>query len=139
MAAYIAEARKAYHQNLLDSILTVDSKGIPSNADKSSQLSIRIAKGITDLLETQVGEKPVGQTSGSKFEIINMEFLKSTFLKLDNIFPGHWAIQRLGNRNKVGISDFEQYAHLLDLNRLSKSNSVLAAALGNDYTTPIVK
>lgn len=137
--AYLKIARKQYHQGLLNSILTVDKNGIPSNADLSSRLSVSIAKGIADLLKTRVAAKAVGQTSGSRFEILNMEYLKDTFLKLNLINPQHWNILRLGNRNRIGIADFEQYAHLLDINILSKTNNVLAAALGNDYTiTPDV-
>ena len=73
MNAYFSEARKKYHANLLNSILTVGSNGIPSNADKDSRLSIQIAKGITNLLESNVGVKvkAAGQTIGSQFELIN--------------------------------------------------------------------
>ncbi len=139
MNAYFSEARKKYHANLLNSILTVGSDGIPSNADKDSRLSVEIAKGITNLLETNIGLKAAGQTSGSKFEIINMEFLKDTFLKLSNIRPGNWDIQRIGNNDRLAISRFEQYSHLYDLHEISKRNPELAAILGSDYTiTPDV-
>ena len=51
MNALIAEARKKYHKELLSSgVMTIDSKGIPSNADSSSKLSINIAHGIADQL-----------------------------------------------------------------------------------------
>lgn len=133
MEAYIRRFRREYHEELLASILTVDVKGVPSNADSASKLSVRIATGITDILKTNVADKVVGQTSGSKFEEINMHFLEKIFPHLNKIRPGDWGIQRLGNRNKIGISDFEQYTHLSDLNKLSKNNPVLAAALGNDY------
>lgn len=47
MKALIAEARKNYHKSLLENgVLTVDTKGIPSNADSSSKLSIAIARGM---------------------------------------------------------------------------------------------
>lgn len=136
MNAYFSEARKKYHANLLNSILTVGSNGIPSNADKDSRLSIQIAKGITNLLESNVGVKvkAAGQTIGSQFELINMEFLKDTFLKLSHIRPGNWDIQRIGNRDRLAISRFEQYSHLYDLHEISKENPKLAAIIGNDYT-----
>lgn len=45
MKALIAEARKNYYKSLLENgVLTVDTKGIPSNADSSSKLSIAIAR-----------------------------------------------------------------------------------------------
>lgn len=80
MNVLIAEARKKYHQALLSNgVLTVDNKGIPSNADSSSKLSVNIAKGIADLLMAETHDKAVGQTSGAKFEQINMDFLSNTF------------------------------------------------------------
>lgn len=97
MNALIAEERKKYHQALLDNgVLTVDKRGIPSNADSSSKLSIAIAKGIADRLMAETHEKAVGQTSGAKFEQINMEFLSATFPQLQNIRPGRWHIVKLG-------------------------------------------
>lgn len=138
MEAYLKIARNRYHQQLLDSILTIDCNGVASNADKSNSMSIRVAKGIFDILKThlnaRVCSKSIAQTSGNRFEFINMEYVKDTFLKLNNICPGDWKIQKLGNKNSIGISDFEQYAHLQEINTFTKKSSVLAAALGNDYT-----
>ena len=86
----IAQARKQYHKDLLDSILTIDKDNIPSNADRSSKISISIAKGITDILLASVQEKALGQTSGKKFEECNMTFLQNTFPYLQHIRPGKW-------------------------------------------------
>ena len=134
MNALIAEERKKYHQSLLDNgVLTVDKRGIPSNADSSSKLSISIAKGIADRLMAETQEKAVGQTSGAKFEQINMEFLAATFPKMQNIRPGCWHIVKLGNRNAIKTSSFVQYEHLDYLTRLLAYNRQLAASMGNDY------
>lgn len=134
MDALIAEARKKYHTALLDSgVLTVDKRGIPSNADSSSKLSIAIAKGIADRLMVETHEKVVGQTSGAKFEQINMEFLAETFPKLQNLRPGKWHIAKLGNRNSIKTSSFAQYEHLEYLMRLLAYDTKLAASMGNDY------
>ena len=130
----IAKARKKYHQELLSNgVLTIDSKGIPSNADSSSKLSIRIAQGIARKLMAEVHEKAVGQTSGAKFEQINMNFLNESFPHLQNLRPGKWHIAKLGNRNAVKTSSFAQYEHLEYLNQLTKSDARLAASMGNDY------
>lgn len=134
MDALIAEARKSYHQALLkNGVLTIDKKGIPSNADSSSKLSIAIAKGITDRLMAETHDKAVGQTSGAKFEQINMEFLEATFPKMQNIRPGEWKIAKLGNRNSIKTSSFAQYEHLDYLMRLISYDRQLAASMGNDY------
>lgn len=129
----IQKERKAYHKQLLESIFTVSEKGVPSNADSSSKLSIRIAKGITDNLNSQMAEKVVAQTSGKQFEEINMQFLQRVLPALETFRPGKWTVQRLGNSNKKGISNFEQYAHLEELNELASTNKTLATALGRDY------
>lgn len=134
MNALIAEARKKYHKELLSSgVMTIDSKGIPSNADSSSKLSINIARGIADQLMAEVHEKAVGQTSGAKFEQMNMNFLMNTFPYLQNLRPGKWYISKLGNRNSVKTSSFAQYEHLEYLSLLTKSDARLAASMGNDY------
>lgn len=134
MDSLISQARKAYHQNLLSNgVLTIDKQGIPSNADKSSRLSVDIAQGITHILTAETHEKAVGQTSGAKFEQINMEFLLQTFPKLQNLRPGKWHIAKLGNRNTIKTSSFCQYEHLEHLTRLTKSDARLAASMGNDY------
>ena len=130
----ILQARKNYHKQLLDDgILTVDGYGIPSNADKDSKLSIRIAKGVADLLQAEVQAKTLGQTSGAKFESITRMFLSETFPYLQNLRPGKWHIEKLGNRNVVKTSSFAQYEHLDYLVSMTRKDANLAASLGNDY------
>lgn len=132
--ALLAAARKKYHRSLLENgVLTVDAKGIPSNADSSSKLSIRFAKGIADSLMAETHEKAVGQTSGAKFEQLNMQFLTDTFPKLQGLRPGSWHIIKLGNRNSIKTSSFAQYEHLEYLNQLTEADAKLAASMGNDY------
>lgn len=133
MDTLIALERRNYHKALLESILTVDGNGVASNADKSSRMSIAIAKGITDKLMADTKTKALGQTSGARFEEINMAFLEATFPKLQNIRPGDWKILKLGNNNRLKTSDFCQYEHLAYLSELTRKNSELAASLGNDY------
>lgn len=132
----INQARRHYHSALLKSIYTLNSDGIASNADKGNKLSIRISKQIIESLASEVfenKERSIAQTSGTAFEQLNEQFLLETLVLLEPFRPGKWHIKRLGNRNKTDISDFEQYAHLADLERLSSANAELAAALGNDY------
>ena len=133
METIITLERKNYHKALLESILTVDGNGVASNADKSSRMSVAIAKGITDILMADTKTKTLGQTSGARFEEINMAFLEATFPKLQNIRPGSWKILKLGNNNRLKTSDFCQYEHLAYLSELTRKNTELAASLGNDY------
>lgn len=134
MESLIAQERKKYHESLLrEGVLTIDKNGIPSNADKSSKLSVRIALGVANRLMAETHDKSVGQTSGAKFEQLNMEFLSNTFPKLQNLRPGTWHITKLGNRNSMKTSSFAQYEHLDYLNRLTAYDKKLAASMGNDY------
>ncbi len=134
MQALIAEARRRYHTGLLsNSVLTIDSKGVPSNADSSSRLSIRIAQGIAAQLMPDEQKKTYGQTAGAKFEQLNMEFLEATFPFLQNLRPGKWHVAKLGNRNAIKTSSFAQYEHLDYLTQLTKEDARLAASMGNDY------
>lgn len=135
--SFLSEARKQYHINLISKgIFSINDKGCPSNADKENKDSVNFAKGIYDrlLIEGQEQiDRLAGQTSGSKFEEVNMEFLQLVIPKLEKVRPGFWQIRKLGNRNKIGIADFEQYAHLAVLDKLSRDNSEIAASLGNGY------
>ena len=134
MESLIAQERKRYHESLLrEGVLTIDKNGIPSNADKSSKLSVSIALGIANRLMAETHDKSVGQTSGAKFDQLNMEFLTNTFPQLQNLRPGVWHITKLGNRNSMKTSSFAQYEHLDYLNRLTAYDRKLAASMGNDY------
>lgn len=134
MEPLIVRERKKYHQSLLDEgVLTIDKNGVPSNADKSSKLSVEIASHIANRLMAETQEKTVGQTSGAKFEQVNMEFLANTFPLLQNLRPGKWHITKLGNRNAIKTSSFAQYEHLDYLNKLTAYDRKLAASMGNDY------
>ena len=134
MESLSAQERKKYHESLLrEGVLTIDKSGVPSNADKSSKLSISIALGIANRLMAETHDKSVGQTSGAKFEQLNMEFLSNTFPMLQNLRPGAWHITKLGNRNAMKTSSFAQYEHLDYLNRLTAYDRKLAASMGNDY------
>lgn len=134
MEPVFAIERRNYHQRLLEEgVLTIDRNGIPSNADKSSKLSVAIALGIAKRLMAEIQDKAVGQTSGAKFEQLNMGFLSRTFPKLQNLRPGKWHIAKLGNRNAMKTSSFAQYEHLDYLNQLTSYDKKLAASMGNDY------
>lgn len=129
------EARKRFHAALLEATLTINAAGVPSNADKDSKASVAIAKGIAELLKAEtIGERIAGQTSGSQFEEICSNFVRETFLKLGHLRPGSWDVHQVGGRNRLEIARYEQYAHLIALDRAAKADAELAAALGSDYT-----
>lgn len=140
MNSLIAKARYDFHTNLFNTnTLTLDTKGVASNADSSSRASIAISKKIIDILQNDhkhlvnTGTKVSGQTLGKQFESICMNFLRDTFPKMQNLRPGKWTILQLGNNNRLKTSDFAQYEHLAYLSALTAQNAQLAASLGNDY------
>ncbi len=134
-AAQFAKARLAYHASLLTNVLGVNSEGIPSNADKHSKSSVRIALGIAQLLKSEVtSDRLAGQTSGWLFEDACAEFVESTFHRLGHLRPGRWNVHRVSGRDRLEIAKYEQYSHLIALDMATRNNPDLAAALGSDYT-----
>src|SRR5437870_3403150 len=129
--AHFTEARKSFHAALLGAVLRIDERGVASNADRGSQASIRIARGVVNLVgEEAAGARLAGQMSGRVFEEICKRFLENTFLRLGHLRPGNWHIRR---GSEAGIALHEQYAHLTALDRAASRDPELAAALGSDY------
>ena len=86
-----------------------------------------------------MGERAAGQTSGNQFEAACADFVRETFLQLGHLRPGKWDVQHVRGRNRLEIARYEQYSHLVALDRAAKNDPALAAALGSDYTiTPDV-
>lgn len=134
MKAVIAEARKKYHQKLVsEGVLSLSKDGVASNADSSNRPSIAIAKAVAEKLGASESIKLKGQTAGTKFEQITMQFIADTFPKLQHLRPGSWEIRNLGNQSSTKTSDFAQYEHLAYLTDLVEKNKQLATVIGNDY------
>lgn len=130
----IQAARKRYHKQLIDSrVLTISSEGIASNADSSNVPSKEIARIIADRLGATVGGKVKGQTAGTLFEQITMQFVSDTFPKLQHLRPGSWTVLNLGNQSAIKTWDFAQYEHLSYLSQIVSENKRLSTTLGNDY------
>lgn len=127
--------RRSFHAALLRSILTISHEGVPSNADTASRLSVAIAQGIAEELrvETHV-VRGSGQTAGNRFESACADFVRSTFGQLQHLRPGTWEVTQITGRGGLQLAAYQQYAHLRELDRLSKAEASLAAVLGNDYT-----
>lgn len=135
ISAQFAQARKRFHAALLQNTLTTNTAGIVSNADSGNTTSKAVASGIAKLLNAEtVGERIAGQTSGNQFESICATFVRETFSKLGHLRPGVWDVHQVSGRNRLEIAKYEQYAHLVALDRAAKTDPELAAALGSDYT-----
>jgi hypothetical protein len=131
---FFTEARRGFHAALLAGVLCTDSKGIPSNADSHSKISINIAGGIIERLGSEAkGARLAGQMAGSQFEEICSEYLRETFCRLGHLRPGHWEVGKGLGGGRLAIAQFDQYEHLAALEAAAKANPQLAAALGSDY------
>ncbi|WP_354245805.1 NgoMIV family type II restriction endonuclease [Agromyces sp. PvR057] len=134
--AFLARARRDFHAALLaNGVLTVNDKGVASNADGGQRSSVAFAKRIADsLLVETVGERLAGQTSGGEFETACADFVRSTFLRLGMLRPGEWSVTKVAGRRSIEyIAAYDQYSHLLDLDLAVKANPELRAVLGNAY------
>ena len=132
--ATLSDLRKNYHAKIGADIVRfadVDGKPYPNFADRSSQSSALIAKGIADAIGFPMRTTPrvSGQTAGSLFEKITCDFIEESFSAISHLRPGDW--QYLTTRTQ--ISNFAQYRHLESLATLVSANQALSAALGHGY------
>ena len=132
--ALIQKAREQYDKSLIDNhVLTSTADGVASNADSSNMPSKAIARIIAEKLGAVTGGKVKGQTAGTLFEQITMQFVADTFPKLQHLRPGMWTVLNLGNQSAIKTSDFAQYEHLAYLAKIVNDNKQLSTMLGNDY------
>ncbi len=127
----ISQLRKAYHKDICQRILGLRS-GVPNLSDVSSKTSKILALGLVERLGFPLcASPPVGQTVGTVFGELTMDFLNRTFQVLQHIRPGKWIFS--ASQASVGIAAFDQYEHLAALDSALKTHKDLAAALGGDY------
>ncbi|MFC4292931.1 NgoMIV family type II restriction endonuclease [Sphingorhabdus arenilitoris] len=127
--AWLSKARTEFHATILLETLTQNTKGVPSNADSGSRISVDIASAILDRIGiAKTAGKLPGQTAGSNFEEITATFVRLCFEQMQHLRPGNFFVNKGG-----GIAQFDQYAHLDDLEAIAKTNKQIATALGSDY------
>lgn len=132
--ARLTQARLAFHASLLGTILTSDSDGVVSIADRANNASKAIATGLIQKIgQETIQTKQSGQTSGRKFEDICKDFVDAAFSTLQHMRPGEWTVKCVTGRSGLALAEYEQYEHLQVLATAVRNNPELAAALGNDY------
>lgn len=125
------ELRSAYHQQICSQILGYKN-GYPSNADKSSKISVMVARKILDGLNfTPCPNPPDGQRAGALFESLTRDYLEKTFTLVHHLRPGDWLFSLHGN-----LTDFDQYQHLADLSTVLGQHPSLRATLGDYLIRP---
>lgn len=127
--AWMTEARARFHAACLAGPITLTG-GVPSIADVANRPSREIATALIARLGASQThqEKPAGQSAGTLFEIACQDFLRESLARLSHLRPGAFQVER-GRQ----IAQYEQYAHLDELARLSDQNRELKTLLGSDY------
>lgn len=130
---FLREARKGFHAALFDAnILSMNSNGVPSIADKDSNASVAFAKGVLERLgEEVIGARLAGQMAGNRFEAVVGEYLEETIPRLGTLRPGCFTVTKGSSR--LAIAESDQYSHLSSLSAAVKGNPELAIAIGMDY------
>ncbi|ABU60070.1 NgoMIV family type II restriction endonuclease [Roseiflexus castenholzii] len=128
----ISELRSKYHKQICEKIVWLkNDKGgqYPSFADSSSQTSRNVAIGVHKRINcgnhspSAISEQEVGR----RFEEITRSFIKETLSLINHLRPAEWIY------STHPITEFDQYAHLAKLERISKDNKELASIVGVDY------
>jgi len=120
--------RREYHRQICSKLLSVDKTAVPSNADRHSDLSVSLARGILKEMGFRSSKKySSGQTSGKMFELITANYLENAFDCMQHLRPGKFQF-KVGKR----IDEFEQYEHLALLAETLNAHKELRATLG-DY------
>ncbi|QLQ20181.1 MAG: restriction endonuclease [Exiguobacterium profundum] len=129
MQAWLADARARFHASCLAGPITVTGD-VASIADSSSPHSRDIAIGVVNMIGASrvTAAKPPGQTSGSMFESVCQTFLTETLATLQHLRPGVHRVERGST-----IAQFDQYAHLAELQVLADASRELKTLLGTDY------
>ncbi|RME57800.1 MAG: restriction endonuclease [Caldilineae bacterium] len=126
----ISELRQAYHRHICAEIVRIGSKGHPNFADGSSRLSTEIAQRIVAKLGCSPrGDALPGQTAGKRFEQITLQFLQDAFELLSHVRPGPWQYAC----ENTAIANFEQYAHLAEIEQAFLSDATLSSTFGGNY------
>lgn len=137
MTAWLSQERAAFHTRLVtDHTLSLDAKGVASNADRSQRSSRMIAACIAEELgASQVAVKHDGQHAGKLFEDAVAGFVAAVFPHLQAIRPGAWTVTNFGSsRSEYQLAKYSPYLHLDSLADAVKKDPTLSTVLGNSYS-----
>ncbi|MEZ4524488.1 MAG: NgoMIV family type II restriction endonuclease [Desulfobacterales bacterium] len=128
----LSDLRKEYHQNICKNIIRIrkdKTKEYPNFADSGNRASMKIAWNMIEQFSCEISHEPVSaQTLGDFFELYTKNYLEKSFALLAPLRPGKWLYSA-----KSSITDFDQYEHLANLEKIVSKNKILSSALGGDY------
>jgi hypothetical protein len=142
MKSEIQTARENFHSKIMNGIIRQRAAKKYGNcynlSDADSKKSVILGNGIVERMTGNLGSSKIdGQKAGALFERAVFEFVKETFPALDTLRPGSWIFQQkrsdYSKEKLVGVTAFEQYAHLAELEGLLKSYPELSDITGHDY------
>ena len=125
------ELRRQYHRRIAHDVLRLQD-GIPNNADRGSNSSVAISRGIVERIGGDVpAGRLAGQTAGGRFEVATKDFLANAFACLRHLRPGDWQFSLGGS-----IGDYQQYQHLRAIKRAIDDNDELRVVFGDYIVKP---
>lgn len=109
-----------------------------NNADKDSRISNYLGSSMLSKIETRLGfsdsdpgEYRAGQTQGSDFEKECQKYLSAAFEHILHLRNGKWRVYQADTLTNIG--QFEQYTHLVELDKLANQHQQIKNFLGNGY------
>jgi hypothetical protein len=129
----IEKLRKEYHAKLCDTICGFrHGTKVLNIADTDNEYSVDVSLKMVSKLCAKISDKNVTpQTIGQKFAEITKGFIDIAFQKLLHLRPGKWCCST--SQSACGITVFDQYAHLSQIQKILNENPDLKTALGGDY------
>lgn len=130
------DLRDAYLKRLCTEKVLGMRDGVFNIADKGSDSSKVIAARLVGTLQKRLDCKVVesafpGQTLGTAFATYTKDYLDAAFARLRHIRPGDWFMST--TQSSRGIGAFNQYAHLVEIQRILIEHPNLKTAMGSDY------
>ena len=130
----ISSLRNRFQRRVCSDSIFLKSGHTPSIADTGSKLSTEVARAIVRSIGYPLNARGIdGQTAGKNFEIITMEFIRSSITVLSHLRPAKWLYSVHND-----ISQFVQYEHLAVLKSIVKDNKEALTALGDYVVSPDV-
>ncbi|MGB8215321.1 MAG: NgoMIV family type II restriction endonuclease [Anaerolineales bacterium] len=129
----LTNLRMGFHRRLINSAIYIETNDLgiryPNFADSGKKSSVNIAWGIVNHLGYPIPDRSLNiKVTEENFENTTRDFLQSSFDLLLHLRPGEWHYS-----TGLAISEFDQYEHLAEIERLVKGNAELATALGKEY------
>jgi len=129
----LADLRKEFHHQLCENVLGVRGGGasttpVYSNADSHQATSVEFAARMASRLPAAEAVPMKGSETGSAFERTVLQFVRDSLA----VHPAFTSKRMRVEPGRV-ISDFAQFSHLAEIEKVVKTHPELEATLGGHY------